>query len=83
MNADRVQALAARFLEDVRAHYTADPAPAPERVWEVLNALGCVAGMILTGTGPAQEAIDFFNSAVSLEIKAMTGPGGEGEVANG
>lgn len=71
MDAARTQALAAQFLDSIRGHY--EPGRGNDQVLEVLNALGSVAAVVLTGTGPDQSAIDFFNAAVGCELRGMTG----------
>lgn len=71
MNERHIQDLAQRLMIALRTHYTQHPGP--DAVHEALNALGSVAAIVLQGTGPDQAAIDFFNRAVSCELRGALG----------
>ena len=70
---DAVEALAGKFLIDIRAHYLERPT-ARSTVQEILNALACSAAYVIHGTGSPEsrkEARAFFNQALSQQLSDL------------
>jgi hypothetical protein len=65
----RVLALSAAVLRLVQAEQLVPPLDR-ENTLIVLNALGIAAAVVLAGTGPAGEAMNFFLDVIDQEVRA-------------
>jgi hypothetical protein len=69
LDRQRVEALCAAILEPLRANYLRGPI-SRERCFESLNALAVAAAIVIKGAdGPGGEAHEFFNKALTQQIK--------------
>ena len=66
LDPERIEGLVCPIMELVRANFRLGPA-SPERVFESLNALAIVAGVILQGCDDP-EAVTFFSDALNTNI---------------
>jgi hypothetical protein len=64
------ETLTEEFGEVLKAHYLGR-ALSRDNVLDILNALGVTAAYVLAGTGPSQEALDFFRTAVAQQLAAI------------
>ncbi len=73
VHAETVERMAAAMLIVVRDHLAAPP-PDPGRVLESLNALACVAAVLIVGTGNAagrRASRAFLQRAVAAQVAAL------------
>jgi hypothetical protein len=76
MNNKIVEDLCAGMMEAIRSHYLNPPdrPPSPDKVYEVLNALGICAGVILAGCNdPAADAF-FYQAVQDQRTRTATDP---------
>lgn len=71
LDRDRIEALSCALLEHIRKNYMQGPI-SRDRVYEALNALAFCVGTVVSGTRHPEEAKDFFDRALNMQLGMMT-----------